>query len=330
MLKAVYFEILEYASENLEYLRRNLDVVTLRTPDDLTTEILDSMDVLFAPLGYKFDAALLAKCPQLKAIVTNTTGVPHIDVNHARKRGIEVISLERERDFLNSITPTAELTIGLIICLTRNMVPALKAVRDGKWRRWDFGGTAMLSRMSLGIVGLGRLGGMVAKRAKAMGMRVRFFDRGIWKEPPDPIFERVDSLAGLVESCDIVTIHVPASAENRHLFNAELFAHFKFGAYLINTARGEVVDSNALVQALNSGRLAGAALDVLDGEFTPGFEKEIADNPLVCYAKTHDNVLITPHIGGSTMDAWHLTQRKVIERLTSLLAGEFPVRGKGG
>jgi D-3-phosphoglycerate dehydrogenase / 2-oxoglutarate reductase len=320
VLTAVYFEMLEYTPQNLELLRKHFDVITLPTPEDLTTEVLDRVDVLFAPLGYSFDAALMSKCPRLKAIVTNTTGVPHIDVNHARSSDIRVISLEGETEFLSSVTPTAELTLGLMICATRNVLPAVQAVREGKWRRWDFGGAAMLSRMSLGVVGLGRLGGMVAKYAKAIGMQVSFYDPHL-ATAPDNGYLRVANLEELVECCDIITIHVPATPDNRHLFSERIFRRFKRGAYLVNTARGEVVDSEALIRALESGRVAGAALDVLDGEFTPDFQHRAMDHPLVRYAKTHHNLIITPHIGGSTRDAWHVTQRYVIEKAISQLAG---------
>jgi len=315
MFKAVYFDVLEYTAENLAQLRNNFDLVVLNDPRQLTDELLEKVEVLFAPLGYRFDAALLSRCPRLKAIATNTTGVPHIDVDYAKQRGIAVVSLKDEREFLDSITPTAELTVGLMICITRKVIPAVGAVRNGRWRRWDFGGPAMLSRMSLGIVGLGRLGQMVARYAGAMGMKVRFYDPYVSGPPVGVAYERVDSLDQLVANCDVTSIHIPMTSSNRHIFNAKLFAVFKRGAYLVNTARGEIVDSNALIDALQSGHLAGAALDVLDGEFEPGFETSVHDHPLVRYAREHDNLIITPHIAGSTKDAWHLTQRHAIERV---------------
>jgi phosphoglycerate dehydrogenase-like enzyme len=314
MLKAVYFEILEYAPENLALLRSSFDLVELGDPAQLTDRLLGEVEVLFAPLGYQFDATFLAKCPRLQVVATNTTGVPHIDVEYAVARGIKVVSLKDERAFLDSITPTAELTIGLMVCITRNVAPAVTAVVGGRWRRWDFGGPAMLSRMSLGIVGLGRLGQMVARYARAMGMKIVYHDPFLAASPSGLDYTRSDTLEELVSSCDITSIHIPMTAANRHLFSAGIFAKFKHGAFLINTARGEIVDSIALVDALQSGRLAGAALDVLDGEFEPGFQERVGDHPLVRYASGHNNLIITPHIAGSTKDAWYLTQRFTIER----------------
>lgn len=169
----------------------------------------------------------------------------------------------------------------------------------------------MLSAMSLGIVGMGRLGVMVAQRGRAFGMRIRYFDP-FCNDSGTVDAERVRSLEDLVAVSDIVTIHVPLNASTWGLFNAKVVARCKHGAYLINTSRGEIVDSQALLAALESGQLAGAGLDVLEGEFETGFAATIPHHPLIAYAKQHQNVLITPHIGGSTLDAWRLTEERTI------------------
>lgn len=323
MKKAVYFKILEYTSDNLALLRRGFEVIELDSPHDLTDHILEKVDVLFAPLGYYFDATLLGKCSRLKVIATNTTGVPHIDVEYAETHGIQVISLKEERNFLASITPTAELTIGLIICVTRNVISAVKAVEHGIWRRWDFGGPAMLSRMSLGIVGMGRLGRMVARYAGSLGMKVSYYDPFVDVSDAGISCQRSQSLEQLVSGCDVVSLHVPMSLANRHLFNTKVFESFKKNSYFVNTARGEIVDSAALLNALCSGQLAGAALDVLDGEFEPGFDIRAKDHPLIRYARENSNLIITPHIAGSTKDAWRLTQRHTIERALTAAGVRF-------
>lgn len=323
MGKAVYFKMLEYTLDNLDLLRSKFDLLVLNTPHDLTDHVLDDAEVLFAPLGYRFDAALLKKCRHLKAIATNTTGVPHIDVEYAESHGIRVVSLKDEQEFLASITPTAELTIGLMICVTRNVSGAVTAVAHGNWRRWDFGGPAMLSRMSLGIVGMGRLGKMVGRYANTMGMKVAYYDPYVDASGLNPAYGRIEDLEKLVSSCDVVSVHIPMSPSNRHLFNDKVFSAFKPGAYFVNTARGEIVDSHALVKALRSGHLAGAALDVLDGEFEPGFDTRVMDHPLVQYAAENCNLIITPHIAGSTKDAWQLTQRHTIEQVLRVVDGSL-------
>lgn len=313
MRKALYFDILNYQEQNMELLRGNFAVVSLPDPSRITDSNLQDASVVFAPLGYQYGEDLFSRAPQLKVIATNTTGVPHIDTAAADARGIKVFSLKDETAFLSTITPTAELTFGLIIAITRNMIPAHASVLNGSWNRWQFGGTAMLSRMSLGIVGLGRLGKMVARYATTFGMQVMYHDPFIEHDPSWPYF-RVDDLGTLLGGADIITVHIPMNDRNRHLFTRERFGRFRKGSYFINTARGEVVESHALAEALTSGHLAGAAVDVLDGEFEPGFQERMSSHPLIQYTRSHANLLITPHIAGSTMDAWSLTQRHVIEQ----------------
>ncbi len=324
---AIYYEILNYTPDNLALLHENFEVTTLHDPSQLNSEVLHECHVLFAPLGYKCDRDVMEHAPKLQVIATNTTGVPHIDTDEAKRHGIEVISLRDEADFLNAITPTAELTIGLLIAITRNMLPALDFTRQGCWGRWDFGGPAMLSRMALGIVGLGRLGKMVAKYAHALGMKVSYYNPRIAHDPAWP-YTRVRTLEELVGHNDVVSVHATMTEANRHMFNAAVFARFKRGAFFVNTARGELVDSNALVEALDHGTVAGAALDVLDGEFEPGFEQRAHEHPLIRYAQRHKNLIITPHIAGSTKDAWALTQRFVIEKAVSCSSEKPKARRK--
>ncbi len=315
MTNAIYFDVLQYSQRNLALLERSFSLTRLADPSQCTDEILEKAEVVFAPLGYSFGDPFLQRCPKLRVIATNTTGVPHIDVEAARKRRVTVVSLADERDFLQSITPTAELALGLIIAITRNVLPAAEAVKKGQWRRWDFGGAAMLSRMSLGIVGFGRLGSMLGKYAAGLGMKISCFD---------PLLENrtlaaagvlaVDSLEQLVEKVDVVSVHVHLNPSTRGMFNEQVFSHFREGSYFVNTSRGEIVDDGALVRALESGRLAGAALDVLSGEFDPGFQSQAREHTLIRYAVEHSNLLITPHIGGSTQDAWSLTQAHTIHK----------------
>ncbi len=308
---ALYYRILKYQPENLATLEREFELTTLDSPEQDSAEILARTEVLFAPLGYMVDAAKIDACPRLKAIVSNTTGHPHIDVEYARGKSIFVACLKFAQAFLKTITPTAELTWGLLLALTRNLVPAHTAALGGVWDRRPFGGRAMLSSLSLGIVGHGRLGTMVARYGKAFGMKVRYYDPYV--EVSSEGAERKPTLASLVEQSDVVTILVPHEKETEGMFSAEIFARFKPGSYLINTARGELLDWNALHDSLQSGRLSGAALDVFDGEFVPGFAARFPSHPLLQYAREHSNLLITPHIGGSTVDAWRLTESHAID-----------------
>lgn len=312
--RLLYYDIWNYTPENQALLREHFDVVTLPDPDSDTPEALAEVEAVLTPLGWYFGAEKIDLCPRLRVIGSNTTGHPHIDVGYARGKGLTVITLKAYQEFLDSITPTAEMTLGLIIALTRNLVPAIRSVTvEGSWERWPFGGERMLSRMSLGIIGLGRLGRKTALYASSMGMAVSYFDPHVTSD--NQRFIKVDSIEDLVAGSDVVSLHVPHEPETESLIDAALLDHFKPHSYFINTARGELVDESALLAALESGRLAGAAVDVLDGEFVPGFTEHVADHPLVRYASEHDNLLITPHIGGSTRDAWGLTQEFVIRRM---------------
>jgi D-3-phosphoglycerate dehydrogenase len=306
--RLLYYTLLSYQPENVALMRDHFDVVELPDPrrdDDAT---LASLDACCAPLGFPFDARKMDRCPKLQAIVTNTTGVPHIDMDAAAARRIAVFSLKDEQRFLDTITPTAEHAIGLLLALTRRIPWSFDAVKGGRWNRFDFGAPTMLSRMSLGVIGYGRLGRKVARFGQTLGMQVAFHDP---YQVGDGVAEKVDDLKALVARSDAVSLHVPAVPQTARMIDADVIAAFKPGSWFVNTARAELVDETALLQALQDGRIAGYAADVLDGEFDPAFKA--ARHPLVRYAQAHDNVLLTPHIGGSTYDAWRETQGRVLE-----------------
>ncbi|NJM31803.1 MAG: hydroxyacid dehydrogenase [Limnobacter sp.] len=307
---ALYYRMLKYQPENLATLAREFQLIELDTPEQDTPDTLARVEVLFAPLGHRVTAAKIQACPRLRAIVSNTTGHPHIDVEYARSQGIFVACLKFAPEFLKRITPTAEHTWGLLLALIRHIIPAHRAALAGQWNRRPFGGSAMLSSLSLGIVGHGRLGSMVARYGRAFGMQVRYFDPYV--EVSSEGAERVSTLVELAEKSDVITILVPHEKETEGLFDADIFGHMRKGSYLINTARGELLDWNALLGSLQNGRLAGAALDVFDGEFSPHFSEHFAEHPLLKYARENDNLIITPHIGGSTVDAWRLTEAHAI------------------
>lgn len=313
----IYYEILKYQSKNLQLLHNEFDVITLPDPNHDKPEILRKANVILAPLGYYLGKEKINYSQKLKVIGSNTTGHPHIDVDYAEKKGIRVITLKDRHDFLNTITPTAELTWGLVLALTRNMVPAYLSVLNGQWDRRPFGGSSMLSRMKLGVAGYGRLGKMVASYGICFGMQVMYYDPFVDKSEHGII--RAQSLEDLVSNTDIVTIHIPHENETEGLFSEEIFSAFKKGAFLINTSRAELVNQNALISCLTNGTLAGAAVDVLEGEFTSGFATKIRQNPLWQYAQSNNNLIITPHIGGSTIDAWRLTEEQTIKCILNAL-----------
>jgi D-3-phosphoglycerate dehydrogenase len=313
----LYYSVLQYQKESLARLNEHFEVSVVESPAFDRRDILETAEVVLAPLGYYFGKDKIDTCRSLKVIGSNTTGHPHIDVEYARSRGISVVTLKNEHEFLDAITPTAELAWGLLIALTRKMVPAMASVERGEWNRRPFPGNRMLSRMSFGVVGLGRLGYKVAQYALKFGMSVRYYDPNVSSGFPGLI--RRESLRELVSDCDVVTVHVPHEKQNERMFEEEIFGCFRRGAYFINTSRGELVDHQALLDALSKGHLAGAAVDVFEGEFAPDFASKLRNHALWAYAQEHDNLLITPHIGGSTLDAWSETEQHTIKRIVGIL-----------
>ena len=316
--RLLYYKILNFQQENLARLKESFEVVMLYDPSTDAEIDLSDIVVSFAPLGSYFDAKKMDQMPALKVIASNTTSVPHVDELAAAKRGIRVISLRGEIEFLKSITPTAEHTWGIMLAMMRNVPASFQSVLEGGWSRWSFGAPRMLSQMTLGLVGMGRIGEIVARYGQAFGMPVYWYDPYVPTSPVDGAL-KVDSLVKLVQQSDVVSLHLHLNNETKNLIGAELFQYFRQGSYLINTSRGAIVDSAAMVKALESGHLAGAAVDVLDDEFEQDFGLSVKDHPLVKYAAMHDNLIITPHTAGSTVDAWTLTQKHTIDRAIETL-----------
>lgn len=315
--KLLYYTTLKFSECNLAWMRERFDLLELESPLQDDPQVLAECAAALAPLGFIFDRRKIDACKNIRAIGSNTTGHPHIDVEYALKKNISVITLKNHTSFMETITPTAEHAWGLLLALTRNLVEANRFALAGGWDRRPFGGNKMLSRMSLGIVGLGRLGTKVAGYGRAFGMEVRYYDP--YREESGDVAIKVPTLCELAISSDIVSIHAPHEKSTENLINHEFFSACRPGSYFINTARGELVDHNALLDALADGTLAGAALDVVPGEYEPGFVNSWKKSPLLEYAQKNKNLLLTPHIGGSTRDAWQLTERFTLEKIAECL-----------
>lgn len=270
---------------------------------------LSGQEGIIVRLGVHWTRELLGEAPQLKFIGTPTTGLDHVDLDAARERGIDVVSL-RGLEGLGEITSTAEHTFGLLLALVRRTGPAHRSVLDGRWDRDSFVGRELKGR-HLGIVGLGRLGRGVALLARAFRMEVVYFDPYV----ADSGFERCESLEDLAGRAEIVSLHAKLTPESRGMVGPAFFASCRRGTYLVNTARGGLVDEDALLSALKEGVLAGAALDVLRDEPEGGAP---FPSPVIEYARSHDNIVITPHIGGASSDAMRATEvmiaREIVRR----------------
>lgn len=304
--RALYYRIARYQPENLVLLRTAFDTEELEDPRQDTLAVLARVEVLFAPLGFLVDAERMERCSKLRAVVSNTTGVPHIDLAAARERGVAVCALHDEQAFLETITSTAEHTIGLLLAVWRRIPASHAAVSQGVWDRHPWVAPRMLSRMRLGLVGYGRLGRKVGAVARAMDMDVAFYD------PYVP--GGADSLVAMASRSDVLSLHAPATAETANLVSRAVLEALPRGALVINTARGEILDLDAVLDLMEVGHIAGAGIDTLPGEYDPEFSKTLAASRVARYAREHDNLLLTPHIGGSTVDAWRETERFVIEK----------------
>jgi D-3-phosphoglycerate dehydrogenase len=230
----------------------------------------------------------------------------------AAELGIEVFHLRGKTEFLRSIPSTAEHTWALLLSLARKIPAAYASVKYGEWEQEPYRGHE-LHEKRLGILGCGRLGGTVAHYARAFGMKVSTFDPHAEFVPS--YVARTETLSDLLAGSDILSIHVPLNEETRGMIGQEELAHLPNGAVLINTSRGEIVDESALVSALRSGRLAGAAVDVVQHELDP----ERRGTALIDYARDHDNLIITPHIGGATVEAVAKTDLFLIGQLVEWL-----------
>src|SRR3989344_6599047 len=245
--------------------------------------ILPNYDVLLVRLRHRIDREIIQAGLRLKIIVSPTTGLDHIDCQIAAKQGIVVLSLQGEVDFLNQVHATAEHTWALLLSLIRRIPAAYANVLADHWQRDEFQGQELQGKI-LGVVGLGRLGKKIAHYGNAFGMAVHAYDP-YHVEFSAPV-TRHFTLEDLLREADIVSLHVPLNASTERLIAEKELGIMKKGAILVNTARGKIVDEFALIRALESSQLSGAALDVVATENTA--EK----SPLIEYAKTHSHLLI--------------------------------------
>jgi D-3-phosphoglycerate dehydrogenase len=269
-------------------------------------EALRAADGVVVRSGTRITAELLEDPGRLRAIVRAGVGVDNIDVAAATRKGIVVMNTPGG----NTIS-TAEHTIALLLALARHLPAADASVRQGKWERSKFVGMQLAGK-TLGIVGLGRIGREVARRALGLDLKVIGYDPFLAPDRAGQLgIEAVPSLDELLPRCDFLTVHTPLTAETRDLIGAAQLARMKRGACVLNCARGGIINEQALVQALTSGHIAGAALDVFVQE-PPG------DNPLLKLP----NVVLTPHLGASTVEA----QESVAKEAAQLLI-DFLTRG---
>lgn len=301
---------LSLTPEALKILQDAVDLDYRPNDRALLPDIIGEYDAFWGHVNTKIDKEIFERATRLKVINAAATGTDHIDKEEAARRGIKVLSITRDYGLLDTFTATAECAWMLMLTCHRHFRAATRAVLEGKWHGEGFYGQ-QLSQHTLGVLGVGRLGKMVVEYGKAFRMRVLGCDLKPFEIPG---VERVD-FDTLLSQSDAISIHIHMTPENYHLFNTETFARMKRGTILINTSRGDIIDEQALLDALESGRLAAFGADVLHNEW----RENMGDSPVVQYAREHDNVVITPHIGGCTLkslvDARVFSARKLVSYL---------------
>ena len=283
--------------------RFQVDVKTGLAPKDLA-EIIGPYDALLVRSSTKVTAEVIAKADRLKVIGRAGVGLDNVDADAATKRGIIVMNVPAG----NTIS-TAEHTLSMLLALARRIPQADAHVRQGLWERSKFVGTELFGK-TLGVIGLGKIGTEVAKRAQAFGMRVIAHDPFLSTERAQQLEVQVTDLKTLYAEADFITVHTPLTAETKRLIGAKAIALMKPGVRLLNCARGGIIDEAALRDALASGHVAGAAIDV--------FEQEPPkDHPLLKF----EQVVITPHLGASTQEAQLNVAIEVAKQVADALLG---------
>jgi glyoxylate reductase len=276
------------------------------SPDELRARVRGK-DALVCMLTEQIDRSVIDRASQLKIIANVAVGYNNIDVAYARSRGIEVTNTP---DVLTEAV--ADFTWALMLAVTRRLAEGDRLVRRGAWKGWgfDFMLGSELKGKQLGLVGLGRIGRSVAAKAPAFGMSVAYTSR----RETELAGAQSLSLDRLLNTSDVVSVHVPLTAETRHIIDRRALARMKRSAYLVNTARGPVVDEAALAWALEQRLIAGAALDV--------YEDEPAVHPDLLLL---DNVLLVPHLASGTTETRTAMADLAVENVLGVLSGRPPL-----
>jgi glyoxylate reductase len=285
-------------------------------PRDVLLKKASEVDAMVTLLTDKIDRELLDRAKNLRIIAQYAVGFDNIDIRYATEKGVYVTNTPEVLTHA-----TADLAMALLLAVTRRIVEADSFVRNGEWERSRTGWHPLmllgmeLNGKILGVIGMGRIGREVAKRARSFGMKIVYYDlRRLPQEEEDSLGAKFLDLEELLSTSDVVTIHANLTEQTRHLINEQRLRLMKPTAYLINVARGAIVDTNALVKALKEGWIAGAGLDVFEEEPLP------ASHELTKLK----NVVLAPHIGSATIEARNAMAEKVALNLIEFLNGRVP------
>ena len=291
----------------VELLREHFDVdLGVDWTEEELAERIGDYDGIVIRSATKMTAELIDRAGRLRVIGRAGVGVDNVDVEAATKRGIVVANAPQ-----SNVVTAAEHTMALLLALARNIPQAHMSLTSGKWERSKFSGVELYEK-TLGIVGFGRIGQLVAHRARGFGMRVLAFDPFVSAERYRELgVEKAADSDDLYAQADFITVHLPKTPETEGWLNAEAFAKMRDGVRILNVARGGLIDDAALKDALDSGKVGGAALDVFPSE-------PITDYPLF---QGYPNVVVTPHLGASTAEATDRAGYQSAEQVVAALTG---------
>ncbi len=294
------------ADAGVELLRRDFDVeLGLDWSDDQLAERIAEFDAILIRSATKLTADLIERAERLRAVGRAGTGVDNVDLDAATKRGIVVANAPES----NSVA-AAEHTLALALALSRNVPQAHASLVEGEWARSRYGGNELYGK-TLGVIGFGRIGQLVAKRAQAFEMEVVAFDKFVTPERFRELgVEGAATSEELYARADMITIHLPKTPETENWIDADAIAQMRDGVRIVNCARGELVDLDALAAGLDSGKVGGAALDVFP-------EEPMTEHPLF----GRENVVVTPHLGASTAEAQDRAGIVTAEQVRAALTG---------
>lgn len=295
-----------------ESLKDVVEIITLPPDRETALSVIDAYDGYITSLRFRVDKAFIDRATRLKAVFTPSTGLDHIDLVYAAEKGIAVFGMKNDRAFLDGITSTAELGLGLLLGVIRRIPWGFQSALKGKWARDRFLGMQLTGK-TMGILGYGRLGAIMASYAKALRMHVLACDI---VEIADESVEQV-SFQELMSASDVLSLHIHLNDSTRGIIGREAIDAMKPGIIIINTSRGGIIDETALLAGLLSGHIGAAGLDVIDGEW----REDLVEHPLIQYAATHENLLISPHIGGVSFEAQLMTMENTLKKVRAFFEG---------
>jgi D-3-phosphoglycerate dehydrogenase len=305
------FDINEYPE--IEIFQKYFECDFCEYNEDYFIKNISKYTILVPHLYLDLSSQLIGQAKNLKYLFTPSTGTNHIDLQAVKENDINFYCLSDNADFISEISSTAELAWLLILSANRRIIPLnRRVISENSWKNNDIRGN-QLKNKTIGIIGFGRLGKMVYEYAKSFDMNILIYD--IDENSVLGFENHVIDFDGLIKSSDIITLHPKLNDTSFEMINRHSISLMKDGVIIINTSRGDVINSEDLLSSLESGKVGFAALDVLKNEFHSG---KLPNDPLIEYAleqNNSDKILITPHAGGATLDAHKVVFKHVAKTL---------------